>query len=249
MTTPEPAPSSQAWRIPRASSTACSLGRERRVGALDLAGVDQGLAVEAQLAALPALGQEAVGVLHVVVDAVEDRLAGRPGRRAAPGRGRSAAAARPGTCSAYSSLARSLVPITSTVSRSLARGDLLGVQHRGRRLDHRPELRVVRGAVPRHRVDERADRVGAVHLRHDDRVRAGGAGGGQVVVVPLGVGAVDPDRHLARAVLAATRPPRRRPRARPAWRRGRPRPRGRGSARRRGSTWPSPAPARWSAGM
>ena len=71
--------------MPRASSTACSLRGERRVGALDLAGVDQGLAVEAHLAALPALGQEAVGVLHVVVDAVEDRLAGRRGRRAARG--------------------------------------------------------------------------------------------------------------------------------------------------------------------
>src|SRR4051795_4286660 len=47
--------------------------RERRVRALDLSRMDQRLAVEAELATLPALGEEAVGVLHVVVDAVEDR--------------------------------------------------------------------------------------------------------------------------------------------------------------------------------
>ena len=48
-------------------------------GPLDLTGMDQGLAVETHLAALPALGQEPVGVLHVVVDAVEDGDARGPG--------------------------------------------------------------------------------------------------------------------------------------------------------------------------
>src|SRR3712207_7139712 len=42
----------------------------------DLAGVDERLAVEAHLASLAALSEEPVGVLHVVVDAVDDRLAG-----------------------------------------------------------------------------------------------------------------------------------------------------------------------------
>ena len=52
---------------------------EGGVARLDLAGVDEGLAVEAEVAALLALGEEAGLVLDVVVDAVEDHLAGGPG--------------------------------------------------------------------------------------------------------------------------------------------------------------------------
>jgi hypothetical protein len=51
------------------------VGRERAVGGLDLAGVDQGLAVEAELATLPAGQGEAVVVLEVEEYAVEDREA------------------------------------------------------------------------------------------------------------------------------------------------------------------------------
>ena len=54
-------------------------GAKTRVARLDLARVDQRLAVEAQLPALRALGQEAGLVLDVVVDAVEDHLAGGAG--------------------------------------------------------------------------------------------------------------------------------------------------------------------------
>ena len=73
VTTPAPAPASQAARISRASSTSSRRRREDRVARLDLPGVDQGLAVEAQVAALPALRLEPVEVHDVVVDAVEDR--------------------------------------------------------------------------------------------------------------------------------------------------------------------------------
>src|SRR5207249_2451718 len=52
-------------------------GGEDAVARFDLPRVDQRLAVEAELAALYALGLEARQVLHVVVDAVEDHLAGR----------------------------------------------------------------------------------------------------------------------------------------------------------------------------
>ena len=49
--------------------------REDLVARLDLAGMDQRLAVEAHLQPLLADGAEALGVLDVVVDAVEDREA------------------------------------------------------------------------------------------------------------------------------------------------------------------------------
>ena len=66
-------------------------------------------------------------------------------------------------------------------------GDRLGVEHRRPGVSTIAHSRgVLGGAVPLHRVDERPDLVGRVDLGHDDRVRAGGAGGGEVGVVPLG---------------------------------------------------------------
>src|SRR5687768_15746838 len=53
---------------------------ESGIARLDLTGMDEGLPVEAHLASLPALGREAGLVFDVVVDAVEDHLAVRPGR-------------------------------------------------------------------------------------------------------------------------------------------------------------------------
>ena len=148
-------------------------GGEGGVGALDLAGVDQGLAVEAHLPALLALGEEAVGVLHVVVDAVEDRDAGRAGGEQRQTTARSAAAARPGTCSANSSLTRSLVPITSTASRSEAVAISAALKHRVRRLDHRPELGVLGRSGHSIAVASPRTCVGRVHLGYDDRGRPG----------------------------------------------------------------------------
>ena len=188
--------------MPRASSTASLARRERLVGALDLAGVDQRLAVEAQLAALPALGEEAVGVLHVVVDAVEDRDAGGPGgqqRQRQRGQQRRAAGHVLGVqlldevvgahhehgepVGGGGDLAASKIASgVSTIAHSLVCSGAPAVSMRG---------------------DQRADLVGAVDLGHDDRRRARpGARGGEVVVVPLGADAVDPDGDLAPAVLA-----------------------------------------------
>ena len=65
---------------------------EGGVARLDLARVDEGLAVEAEVAALLALGEEAGLVLDVVVDAVEDHLAGGPGGEQAEAEARRAAA-------------------------------------------------------------------------------------------------------------------------------------------------------------
>jgi len=47
-------------------------GREHRVARLDLVGVNQRLAVEAEIAALQAFALEAVEIREVVVDAVDD---------------------------------------------------------------------------------------------------------------------------------------------------------------------------------
>src|SRR3982074_2103090 len=52
---------------------------EDAVAWLELAGVDEGLAVEAELPALQAFRLEAGRVADVVVDAVQDHLAGRAG--------------------------------------------------------------------------------------------------------------------------------------------------------------------------
>ena len=83
---------------------------EGGVGVLHLAGVDQRLAVEAHLPSLPTFKKEALGVLHVVVDTVEDRLSPE------------ARAARSETTSPASRLAARYVLgvqlLTSTVSRS-----------------------------------------------------------------------------------------------------------------------------------
>src|SRR5215207_3181597 len=51
-------------------------GCEGRVGRSDLVRVDQSLAVESEVATLLSLCEESFLVLHVVVDAVEDDLAG-----------------------------------------------------------------------------------------------------------------------------------------------------------------------------
>ena len=108
---------------------------------------------------------------------------------------------RPGTCSAYSSLARSLVPMTSTASRSEADAisSACSIAYGVSTIAH---SFVCSGApCAGHRLDDLEHGVGAVDLGDDDRVGAGLAGRAQVVGVPLGVGAVDPDRQLALAVL------------------------------------------------
>ena len=82
VTTPLPS----AWAVSKAAMTArasldlVALGREDLVARLDLARVDQRLAVEAHLPALVRLGEEALGVLDVVEDPVDDGHPGGPRR-------------------------------------------------------------------------------------------------------------------------------------------------------------------------
>ena len=203
---------SKAAMTARASSTWAVARGEDLVGRLDLPRVDQRLAVEAHLAALARLGEEAVGVLDVVVDAVDDGHAGSAGREDGQLQRGLDRGPRPGTCWRRAPWRGRWCPDEAgePVGR---RGDLLGVQHRHRRLDHGPQPRVRGRPGGLHRRDERAHLVGRVHLRHDDRVRAGRRCGSEVGVVPLRAETVDADRQLASAVLAGSRLRRRRSRA------------------------------------
>ena len=68
---PSACAASKAAMTARACSTCVGARREDLVARLDLPRVDQRLAVEAHLAALARLGEEAVGVLDVVEDPVD----------------------------------------------------------------------------------------------------------------------------------------------------------------------------------
>ena len=122
-TTATPSPSACAsskaaiWR--RARSSSASIGRKGLVGDGELGRVDQGLAVEAEVAALLAFGAQPVVVLEGVVDAVDDRPARRRARPSGSSAARSASAAV-GAGAAPSSLTRSLVPITMPARRGWA---------------------------------------------------------------------------------------------------------------------------------
>ena len=126
--------------------------RELLVADVDLARVDQRLAVEADVAALLALGPEAVEILDVVVDAVDDVAAvgarrddavGEPGDHGRPARGEPRA--------------RLLGEIVEPHHQHFEprggigrdRGDRAGVEDRLRRLHHRPKPGPLRRARSR----------------------------------------------------------------------------------------------------
>ena len=91
--TPRPSAwaASNAAMTASARSTSSAPGAKTSLHGLDLTRVDQRLAVEAHLAALARLGEEALGVPDVVEDPVDDGHAGGPGRE------QPRAAARPGS--------------------------------------------------------------------------------------------------------------------------------------------------------
>ncbi len=176
-------------------------GREHPVARLDLAGVDERLAVEAHLPALHALGLEPLGVLDVVVDPVEDDLAGGPGRQQ---RQRQAAQQRrPAGHVLGPQLLGQVVGAHDQHGQPLGRQrHLLGVQHGDGRLDHGPQGRVVGGAALLQALHDGVDGLGRVDLGHDHGRGAGRGHGPQVVGVPGRADAVDADGHLALAVAA-----------------------------------------------
>ena len=78
--------------------------------------MNERLAVEAEIACLPAFLDKAFGIAEIVIDAVENV---RPKARAAATQviSQGSIGARPGTSRARVSLARSLVPMTKPASR------------------------------------------------------------------------------------------------------------------------------------
>ena len=157
-----------------------------------------------ELAALDALGLEAGLVLDVVVHAVEDHLAGGAGGQQAQAQAREQRLASGHVLGVQ--LLGEVVGAHDQHREPLGgAGDLLAVQHCLRCLDHGPQLRVFRRTGGLHGSHQLAHLVGGAHLRHDDAVRAGGAGRGEVGVVPLRADPVDADGDLAAPVLARSR--------------------------------------------
>ena len=229
--------------IARARASSASSGAKIAFATATCAGVDQRLAVEAEIAALLAFGQEAGLVLEVVIDAVEDvdamgagRQQGRWSARAAsaPGLARSGRASpwRGRWCPSRSRRAAS--------RRSLrGAGDALDIEDGERRLDHRPDPdRRASAHSPSSSVADLLQVSGAETF--GIRIASGFASAAaarsssnQGVSTP-----VDADHDLAPAIAArldrcADLRARRLP-----WRRERPRPRDRGSAHRLRSRGP-----------
>ena len=204
--------------------------RERGVARLDLVGMDQRLAVEAEFDALPAFRHEAVGIADVVIDAVEnddamDARGGDTGRE--PRQHRRAAR--------HQARARVLGEIVGAHDEAGEPrfgigglgGDRQDVEDGERRLDHRPDPRLVVGAHVEQATADQLKRIGVRDFRHENGVGRGMGGGGEIVGMPGRIDAVDADEDLAVAEAAGFHRRRRPGRARLPWRRARPNPRGR----------------------
>jgi len=126
---------------------------EHPVGDVDLTGVDQGLAVEPELACLPALDLEPLSVAHVVVDAVENDLARRPRAEQAEREPR-----EQGSPAGHHDRAELLVEVVRPHDEDGepvgGRGDSLGMEDGARCLEHRPEPGVPGRSSRLHRTDE-----------------------------------------------------------------------------------------------
>ena len=215
------------WRArPRRRS-----GAKIRVGRSDLIGVDQGLAVEAELAALAAGGGEAVVVGEVEMHAVERREAmgaRRQQHEAERGQQRQPVARLAG------------VQILGEVGgaddqRADARaggGDVGGGEHAERRLDHAPDRKLGRRAERVEQVERQRTRS-AFSTLGSSTASIGRVAAAARSAWPQAVSSrVDPQDQLARRIAAGVDAPPRPRRGRSPWPRARPRPRGRRSARR-----------------
>ena len=81
-------------------------------------------------------------------------------------------------------------------------GDRENVEDGDRRLDHRPDPRLVVGAHIEQPAADHLEHFRVGDFRHQDGVGRGVGGGGEVVGVPGRIDAIDADEHLARAEAA-----------------------------------------------
>ena len=140
VTTPRPsATAAVKASMTRRAAAISSVGRRPGVVAgLDLAGMDERLAVEAHLDALAALGGEALLVVDVVEHPVEDRHARLASARTAVAR-YGVRLARPGHAERHAQLTGEVVGADHEHADARVGGDGAGFEDRRRRLDHRPD--------------------------------------------------------------------------------------------------------------
>ena len=139
----------------RARSSSSALGANTRLAGSSWLGWISVLPSKPSSTALQALGLEALGVLDVVVDAVEDHLARGPGGQQAeaePGE-QGLAAGHVLRLELLGQVVRAHHEHREPLGR---RRDAVGVEHRDRRLEHRPDRRVVRRAAGLERLLDRA---------------------------------------------------------------------------------------------
>ncbi len=192
----------------------CGGRRINLVADVDLAWMNERLAVEAHFASLQAFGVKAVEILDVVIDAIDDvepvssrgdDAVGEPcGHRGASGR-------QPGA-----RLLGEVVEAHDEHREPRGRiacdgGDRTGVEDGVRRLHHRPDAGRVRRAVLAHHSGGQHDRPRSVDLGQENGVRPGRGGGDKVLRAPWRMRPIDPDDHLAPAEIAPDRPDHLRP--------------------------------------
>ena len=225
--------------------------REDVVAGGDLVGVDQRLAVEAEVAA-PAwhsrLKPSSSG--ECIVDAVERYRAHWRGRRRGRSSARAASAPGPAAQRARGVL-RQIVGAHHEAGEpgrgSRAASAISSAASMARGVSIIAHTRVASG-VPASSSTRptRTRSAGVRHLGHQDGVGRGLGRGVEVVRAPRRVEAVDADEHLAQAVAAGLDRGRTPACGRPPWRRAPPRLRGRGSGSRPAGCGPFPGRGRWS---
>ena len=204
--------------------------RERFVAGCDLLRVDQRLAVEAEIARLPAFGGKTFRVAEIVIDAVENIEAvgarrGDAGHQPRQHRRAARHDARAGVLGEIVGAHDEAGQPRQRIARR--RRDLAGVEHGERRLHHRPEAHAGLGTDADEVLGDLAKLLGRRYLRHQQRIGAGG-GDGEIVVPPGGIESIDAHQHLAAAEAAALQRPDDELARLPPWHPARRRPRDRG---------------------
>ncbi len=190
----------------RDHSTSSRVGEKISLHGQTWLGVDQRLAVHAERAAALALLAQAKLVPEVVIDPVDDVEA--VGARGDQGHGEPRHDGEAVMQGAGAQLLDQVVGAHDQAAEPVlgvdgGGGDGACVEDRHRRLHHRPQPDLLRGMHALQDLGGADDVAGMHHLRHEDGVGLGLAGGEQIVGAPRRLQRVDPDDDLAAAIAAA----------------------------------------------
>ncbi len=180
--------------------------REDLIARADLRGVDQGLAVHAERAALLTFSAQAVFVAEVVVDAVDDvELVGAGGGHGHGKPGDDGQTVVVGESAAFLEQVVGAEDEAGQVdiTHRADGGDLTDVEDRGRGLDHRPDLQTLRGTGGLQHLVGGDDVAGARYLGQEHGMGAGGGGSREIAGAPGRFQAVDAHDQFAVAVASA----------------------------------------------